>query len=178
MAYSPNLLQRIAQSSPYRWYLAALFPIGLGWFMYALEASEWERLSLHDPLPATGQFASAECVTYRRGRDRHQMVISYTFTASVYANDPTDQLALTESSFTAKQGIVHPSRAACEAALPAVQAVRAPHAVWYERSQPHLSTTSLERPDSKRFLWVWLGAIPFVAVGLLLHWRRRRRAES
>jgi MYXO-CTERM domain-containing protein len=169
-----NLFQRVAQSSPYRWYLAALFPIGIGWFMYGLEASEWKRLRLYDPVPATGAFARAECITYRRGRDRNQMVISYTFSASVYANDPNNLMAQTQSSFTAKQGIVYPSREACEVALPAVQSARAPHAVWYERSQPHMSKTTLEEPDSTRFLWICLGAIPLAAIGGLLQWRRRR----
>lgn len=174
MTRPAGLLQRIAQSSPWRWYFAALFPLGIGYFMYALEASEWERLRLYDPVPAAGEFAQAECITYRRGRTRNYLVISYSFSASVYANDPVNPLARTQAPFTAKQDIAYASREDCEAALPAIQRARAPHRVWYERSQPHLSKTTLEEPDSRRFLWICLGAIPFAAVGAMLHWRRRR----
>jgi hypothetical protein len=49
--------------SPRRWYLAALFPIAIGIFMYALESSDWERLRLRDPVPVMDEFATAECIT-------------------------------------------------------------------------------------------------------------------
>lgn len=48
------------------------------------------------------------------------------------------------------------------------------HPVWYEPSQPHLSKTTLELHGSTRFLWIGLGAIPLLAVGLMRQARRRR----
>ena len=57
-----------------------------------------------------------------------------------------------------------------------MRAAKAPHPVWFERGQPHLSKTTLEEPDSRRFLWVGLGAIPLALVGGILSLRRRRRS--
>jgi hypothetical protein len=175
MSAKSRLPQRRAHASPYSWYYAALLPIGLGYFMYAMEATEWRRLRLVDPVPAMGEFAQAECITHTRGRRENYLIVSYAFRASVYANDPVDVMARKEAVFTARQETLFPSRADCDAALPAVQRARASHPVWYERSQPHMSKATLAEPDSRRFLWVCLGAIPLVLVGALLHWRRRHR---
>lgn len=171
---SPEPSLAAAVRSPYRWYLAALFPIGIGWFMYALEASEWQRLRLYAPMPAVGEFETAECITHRRGRERERMLITYTFAANGYVRYETPGSAQPEPAFRARDSIAYPSRDACEAALPAVRQAKAPHPVWFELSQPHLSKTTLEEPDSTRFLWLWLAALPLLAVGGILHGRRRR----
>jgi len=171
---------RVFRSSPFAWYFAALFPVGVGAFMYAVEASEWKRLRLSDPVPATGEFASAECITHRRGRqsERERMAVTYAFVAAGYKTPEEEATGIPRpaSTFTATDSIAYSSRAACEAALPAVQRARAPHPVWFERGQPHSTKMTLEEPDSTRFLWLCLGALPLLAVGAMVHWRRRRIA--
>lgn len=146
--------------------------------MYALEASEWERLRLYAPMPAMGEFATAECITHRRGRERERMLITYSFVANGYVSYETPGGAQPEPVFTAKDSIAYPSREACEVALPAVRRARAPHPVWFEMSQPHSSKMTLEEPDSTRFLWIGLAAIPLLLVGGTLHWRRSRCARG
>jgi len=171
---------RVFRSSPFGWYFAALFPIGIGAFMYAVEASEWKRLRLSDPVAATGEFTNAECITHRRGRmsERERMTITYAFAAAGYKTpeEEADGMPRPASIFTATDSIAYSSRDACEAALPAVQRARAPHPVWFERNQPHSTKMTLQEPDSTRFLWLSLGAVPLLAVGAMVQWRRRRAA--
>ncbi|RZJ25586.1 MAG: hypothetical protein EOO54_05775, partial [Haliea sp.] len=119
--------------TPWRWYTAALFPIGLGWFMYGLEASDAQRWRLHDPVPAVGEFASAECAFFRK-RSQYYMSITYTFVATGYVPYVEPGAAPQPApKFTVPGGgDEYPSKAHCEAALTAVRATRQPQPVWFE----------------------------------------------
>ena len=161
-------------SSPLRWYGLAVFPIGLAAFMYGLEADGIESSRLREPVPAMGEFVSAKCVTYRKGNAIAGLVVTYAFAAP--GQDRSDRSAGPASPaarYTTDRAIDYRSRADCEAALPAMLAEKAPHSLWYEKSQPHTAMTTLEEPDSTRFLWVGLGALPLAGVGW---WLRRRAA--
>jgi hypothetical protein len=160
--------------SPWGWYGSALLPIGIGLFMYAMEASDLERFRLLDPVPAVGEFVSAECKYFRR-HNQHYMAISYAFVARGYAPyvEPGAAAQPTPTFTVQHEYAEYASPDDCEAALPAVRAAKQSHPVWFERSNPHAAKTSLEEPDSTRFLWVGLGAIPLALVGWLLGRRRR-----
>lgn len=160
--------------SPYHWYVAALFPIAIGLFMYGMEASDVQRFRLADPVAAMGEFVTAKCITYRKGRRTNVMVVTYAFVATAPVQyDGNLQATQALSNYTTDYGIEHRSREDCDAALPEVLAAKAPHPVWYERTQPHTARLTLEEPDSTRFLWVGLGALPLAGVG----WWMRRRAS-
>lgn len=150
---------------PWNWYFAAALSIGIGWFMYAMEASDVEKFRLADPVPATGFFAQAECKVLGRKVRRNTLQFTYRF---VTAESPQNYTALRE--------IEYPTMAACEADLPAVQAARTPHPVWFERNNPHSSRTTLAEPDSRRFLLVCLAAVPFALIGWAAGRRLRRQA--
>lgn len=176
---SSDLSARSVWSSPWRWYLAALLPIWTGYFMYKTEASEQQRLRLHSPVQAVGEFVSAECVRPRkRSFQEHWLTTTYAFVAAGYVSyeeqaSPGPRPAPT---FTAVDWALYSSLAECESALSAVRSAKAPHPVWFEKGQPHSSKTTLEEPDSTRFLWVALGAVPLVLTGGILSLRRRRRS--
>jgi hypothetical protein len=173
---SPDSSSRAARSSPIHWYLAALLPIWIGYFMYKTEASEQQRLRLLDPVAAVGEFVKAECIRPRkRSFQDYWLATTYAFVATGYVSyeehaTPGSRPAPT---FTAVDWVLFPSQAECEAALAGVRSAKAPHPVWFERNQPHSSKTTLEEPDSTRFLWLALVAIPLLLVGAILHWRRR-----
>jgi hypothetical protein len=176
---SPDLPVRSAWSSPLRWYLAALLPIWTGFFMYKTESSEQERLRLYDPVPAVGEFVSAECVRPRkRSWQEYWLTTTYAFVAAGYVSyeeqaNPDPRPAPT---FEAVDWVLYSSQAECEAALSVVQAAKAPRPVWFEKGNPHSAKTTLVVPDSTRFLWVGLGAVPLVLIGGFLSLRRRRRS--
>jgi len=159
--------------SPWTWYGLALLPMGIGYFMYALQEDGNKRLRLSDPVPAMGSFVKAECLTSLRGNMRVWMNITYAFVAPDYkeyvsgSNTPQPR-----PDFKTGASQKYSSLDDCEAALPAVRAARTPHQVWYERNTPSTARTSLEEVDSKPFLFVCLGAIPLALVGLFLGWRR------
>ncbi|WP_313915488.1 hypothetical protein [Tahibacter sp.] len=176
---SPDLSAPSAWSSPLRWYLAALVPIWTGYFMYKTEASEQERLRLHDPVPAVGEFVSAECVRPRkRSYQEYWLTTTYAFVAAGYVSyeEQASPGSRPAPTFTAVDWVWYPSLAECEAARSAVRSAKAPHPVWFEKGQPHSSKTTLEEPDSTRFLWLGLGAVPLVLIGGILALRRRRRS--
>jgi hypothetical protein len=174
---SPDSSSQSEWSSPLRWYIAALLPIWTGYFMYKTEASEHERLRLYDPVPAVGEFVSAECVRPRK-RNWHEywLTTTYSFVAVGYVSYEASETPgpRPAPTFTAVDWALHSSEAECQAALSAVQLAKAPHPVWFEKGNPHSSKTTLEEPDSTRFLWIGLGAIPLASVGLVLSRRRRR----
>ena len=80
-----------AWSSPYRWYLAALFPVAIAVFMYALEADGVESSRLRNPVPATGEFVSAECITHRKGSNPNYMYVTYEFIATGFVKHGYEQ---------------------------------------------------------------------------------------
>ena len=166
-----------AWSSPYRWYPAALLPVAIAVFMYALEADGVESSRLRNPLPVMGEFVSAECITHRKGSNRNHMYVTYEFIATGFVKHAYEQGVETSQhspKFTTKGWVKYSSRAECDAALPAIQAAKAPHAIWFEKDQPYAAKTTLDEPDSARFLWICLGAIPLIAVGRWLSSRQRR----
>ena len=67
------------------------------------------------------------------------------------------------------------TRAECEAALPAIQAAKAPRPLWFEKDQPRIARTSPEAPSRPQLLLIGLVGIPFFAIGWLLRRRQRRR---
>lgn len=176
---SPDLSARSAWSSPVRWYLAALLPIWTGFFMYKTEASEQERLRLHDPVPAVGEFVSAECFRPRKRRwEEYWLTTTYAFVATGYVSyeeqeNPGPRPAQT---FKVVDWVLYSSQAECEAALSVVLAAKSPRPVWFEKGNPYSAKTTLEESDSTRFLWIGLGAIPLVLVGGILSLRRSRRS--
>ena len=166
-----------AWSSPYRWYPAALLPVAIAVFMYALEADGVESSRLRNPLPVMGEFVSAECITHRKGSNRNHMYVTYEFIATGFVKHAYEQGVETSQhspKFTTKGWVKYSSRAECDAALPAIQAAKAPHAIWFEKDQPYAAKTTLDEPDSARFLWLCLGAIPLIAVGWWLSIRQRQ----
>ena len=166
-----------AWSSPYRWYLAALLPVAIAVFMYALEADGVESSRLRNPVPGMGEFVSAECITHRKGSNRNYMYVTYEFIATgfvKYGYERGVETSQISPKFTTKGWVNYPSRADCDAALPARQAAKAPHAIWFEKDQPYAAKTTLDEPYSARFLWICLGAIPLIAVGWWMSMRRRR----
>ena len=166
-----------AWSSPYRWYLAALLPVAIAVFMYALEADGVESSRLRNPLPVMGEFVSAECITHRKGSNRNHMYVTYEFIATGFVKHAYEHGVETSQhspKFTTKGWVKYSSRAECDAALPAIQAAKAPHAIWFEKDQPYAAKTTLDEPDSARFLWLCLGAIPLIAVGWWLSIRQRQ----
>ena len=166
-----------AWSSPYRWFLAALLPVAIAVFMYALEADGVESSRLRNPVPVTGEFVSAECVTHRKGFNPHYLYVTYEFVATGFVKYGYEQGVETSQlspKFTTKGWVKYSSRAECDAALPAIQAAKAPHAIWFEKDQPYAAKTTLDEPDSARFLWICLGAIPLIAVGWWMSMRRRQ----
>ena len=169
-----------AWSLPYRWYLAALFPVAIAVFMYALEADGLEHSRLRNPVPVMGEFVSAECITYRKGFNPNYLYVTYEFIATGFVKHGYEQGVETSKhspKFTTKGWVNYPSRAECDAALPAVKAAKAPHQIWFEKDQPYAAKTTLEEPDSARFLWICLGAIPLICVGWWLSSRRRRHIK-
>ena len=169
-----------AWSSPYRWYLASLFPVAIAVFMYALEADGVESSRLRNPVPVTGEFVSAECITHRKGSNRNYMYVTYEFIATGFVKQGYERGVETSQispKFTTKGGVNYPSRAGCDAALPGVRVAKAPHAIWFEKDQPFAAKTTLDEPDSARFLWICLGAIPLIAVGWWMSVRRRTQAK-
>jgi hypothetical protein len=176
---SPDLSARFASSSPLGWYLAALLPVWIGFFMYKTEASEQERLRLHAPVPAVGEFVSAECFRPRkRSWQEYWLTTSYAFVAAGYVSyeEQANPGTRPVQTFKAVDWVLYSSQAECEAALLVVQAAKAPRPIWFEKGNPHSAKTTLEEPDSTRFLWVGLGAIPLVLTGGILSLRRRRRS--
>ena len=165
-----------AWSSPYRWYLAALLPVAIAVFMYALEADGVESSRLRNPVPVKGEFVGAECVTHRKGFNPHYLYVTYEFVATgfvEYGYEQGVESSQISPKFTTKGWVNYPSRADCDAALPAVKAAKAPHQIWFEKDQPYAAKTTLDEPDSARFLWIGLGAIPLIAVGWWISFRRR-----
>ena len=165
-----------AWSSPYRWFLAALLPVAIAVFMYALEADGVESSRLRNPVPVMGEFVSAECITHRKGLNPNHMYVTYEFIATGFVKHAYEQGVETSQlspKFTTKGWVNYPSRADCDAALPAIQAAKAPHAIWFEKDQPYAAKTTLDEPNSARFLWIGLGAIPLIVIGRWLSLRRR-----
>lgn len=173
-----SLVQTFLSSSPYPWYAAAFVPIGIGFFMYSIEATDAQADRLRDPVAVVGEFVTAQCATRSKGMYPHSMVLIYSFTVPGFMKleqgDTTPRLA---ENFSASKGVTYPSRLDCDAALPAVLAAKAPQRIWYERTQPDISRPTLEEPDSTRFLWLGLGAIPLFGAGWWLR-RRRKRVEA
>ena len=170
-----------AWSSPYRWYLAALLPVAIAIFMYALEADGVESSRLRNPVPVTGEFVSAECVTHRKGFNPNYLYVTYEFIATGFVKHGYEQgAAISEASpkFTTKGWVNYASRAECDAALPAVKAAKAPHQIWFEKDQPYAAKTTLDEPNSARFLWIGLGAIPLILIGRWLSLRQRFLANA
>ena len=103
------------------------------------------------------------------------MNLTYAFKAPGFVRyeqgDATPRLA---ENYSLLVDVVYDAREDCEAELPAVVAAQSPHPVWFERSEPHTARHTLEEPDSTRFLWVGLGALPLAAVG----WWLRRREQA
>ncbi len=161
--------------SPWTWYGLALFPIGIGWFMYALEADGWEKMRLSEPVRTTGAFVKAQCVAVGRTRS-YYLRTTYAFTVPGHVM-PQWNPAVPPGppDFTTIGDVEFPSPSACEAALPAAQAARAPHALWFEKNNPYSARTTLEEPDSRRLLLVMLGALPLALAGLFVG--RRQRPE-
>lgn len=177
---SSDLSARSVWSSPWGWYLAALLPIWTGYFMYKVEASEHERLRLHSPVQAVGEFVSAECVRPRkRSYQEYWLTTTYAFVAAGYVSyeEQTTPEPRSAPTFTAVDWVQYSSQSECETALSVVRSAKAPHPVWFEKGHPHSSKTTLEEPDSTRFFWIWLGAIPLVLTGAILSLRRRRRSR-
>jgi hypothetical protein len=84
---SPDSSSRAARSSPIHWYLAALLPIWIGYFMYKTEASEQQRLRLLDPVAAVGEFVKAECIRPRkRSFQDYWLATTYAFVAAGYVS--------------------------------------------------------------------------------------------
>lgn len=175
---SPDLPAPSARSSPWGWYLAALIPIWIGFFMYKTEASDQQRLRLYDPVPAVGEFVSAKCTHRRRSFQEYWLTTTYAFVATGYVSYEEQETPgpRPAPTFTAADSALYSSEAECETALSAVQSAKAPHPVWFEKNNPHSSRTTLQEPDSTRFLWIGLGAIPLVLTGSILSLRRRRRS--
>jgi hypothetical protein len=149
--------------------------VGVGFFMYALEASDAERFRLRDPVQTVGAYAGAVCITLRKGSDPHRLRITYAFTVPGFVRYRGDSGApQPDERYTTTVDVIHPSRQACEAALPAANAARPPHPIWFERTEPHTARPSLQDPDSTRFLWLGLGALPLAGVG----WTLARRART
>lgn len=162
--------------SPWTWYGFALFPIGIGWFMYALEADGLQKMRLSEPVRTVGQFVKAECVGIGRKKTSYYLSTTYAFSVPGYEM-PQWNPAFPPGppDFTAIGLVEFDSPGACEAVLPAAQAARAPHPIWFEKNNPHASRTTLEERDSRRFLLVMLGAVPLALIGLFVG--RRRRSE-
>lgn len=155
--------------------MAALLPPGVGLFMYAMEASDAERFRLRDPVQTVGDYTRAACVTMRKGSDPHRMRITYAFKVPGFVRHSGDGGApQPDERYTTTVDVIHPSRQACEAALPATDAARPPHPIWFERTEPHTARPTLQEPDSTRFLWLGLGALPMLGVG----WTLARRARA
>lgn len=155
--------------SPWTWYGLALFPIGMGWFMYALEADGLEKSRLREPVRTTGAFVKAECVVTGRRRDSYSLRTTYAFSVPGYVM-PQWNPAVPPGppDFTTIGDVEFPSLSACEQALPAAQAAKAPHPLWFEKSNPLTVRTTLEEPDSRRFLLIMLGALPLALTGLFM----------
>ena len=84
----------------------------------------------------TGKFVNAECITHRKGLNPNHMYVTYEFIATGFVKLGYEQGAETSQispKFTTKGGVRYPSRADCDAALPAVQAAKAPHPLWFEK---------------------------------------------
>lgn len=162
--------------SPWTWYGLALFPIGIGYFMYALQEDGNKRSRLSDPVRTVGEFVKAECVVTGRRKDSYSLHTTYAYTATGYVPPQTNPyLPPARPNFTASGFVEFPSPGACEAALPAAQAAKASHPIWYEKRHPYTAITTLEEPDSRRFLLLMLGALPLALAGLFVG--RRRQPE-
>ncbi|RZJ23784.1 MAG: hypothetical protein EOO54_10575 [Haliea sp.] len=115
----------------------------------------------------------AECVV-TRGRNRsYYLRTTYAFTVPGYVM-PQWNPAVPPGppDFTTIGDVEFDSPSACETALPAALAARAPLPIWFERNNPHAARTTLQEPDSTRFLLISLGALPLALVGWMLGRRR------
>ena len=151
----------------------------IGTFVAVMEASDVSNRRLRDPVPATGEFVKAECVTHmRRGRvQREAMHTTYEFVAAGYVR-PAEGTSPAQVSpkFTGLGSVDFVTRAECEAALPTAYALRAPRQLWFEREYPHQSMATLDEPNSWRLLLIGLFGIPFFIIGWLLR-RQRNNAQ-
>ncbi|RZJ25587.1 MAG: hypothetical protein EOO54_05780 [Haliea sp.] len=165
--------------TPGTWYTGALIVAGVGGFMYALEADGVKGMRLSEPVRTMGEFVKAECVV-TRGRNRsYYLRTTYAFTVPGYVM-PQWNPAVPPGppNFTNIGDVEFDSPSACEEALPAALAARAPHPIWFEKSNPHAARTTLEEPDSRRFLLVSLAALPLALIGWLVGRPRRRLAQD
>ena len=168
------------------WWIIALFPVALGCLMYFVEASDFEKSRLVNPVATVGEFVQAECRVYR-GRaqsalDAGHMRVTYGFKTQDgqsydAAGAPVERSAQPVRSFTTINDIPYRSWAECEAALPVVQATKASRPVWYEAGNPHAARPSLDPPDSSGYFWVGLAAIPLALYAWLLGVLRQRQGQ-
>lgn len=169
--------------SPYRWLVAALIGAAAGIVPYAMETDTLQQSRLREPVPSTGRFVDAQCITdtKRRTLAAIRMVTTYEFVAVgfvQYGYENGVETAQSSPTFSARGERDYRSRIECDATLPAVRAARQSQPVWFEASNPRTAVTSLAEPDSRRFLWICLSALPPLAVGLWLILLRRQRRHA
>lgn len=157
---------------PSQWYGAALVMPAINVFMAVMESSGVSDRRLRNPVPAMGEYVKAECITQKRRRNRKPrevLQVTYEFIAAGYVKPAeSNRPAQASLKFTAIDQTVFVTRADCEVALPAVNAVKGPRPLWFERDYPYESMTTLDEPNSWRLLLVGLFGIPFFIIGWVL----------
>lgn len=158
------------------WFTAALIAVGAGYFMYAMEADGVKSARLRNPVPTMGEYVKAECVhaSNGKGNDTYDLRTTYAFVAIGFVSYQQGSAAPVQPMKFTTDGWVQYSRMdECEAALPAVLVAKAPRPIWFEKDQPHSARTTLDEPDSRRFLLVSIAGVPLALIGWFLGRRRR-----
>ena len=167
------------------WWIIALFPVALGCLMYFVEASDFEKSRLVNPVATVGEFVRGECRTYRKAGafvSPHYMRVTYGFKApdgQSYdaAGAMGERSAQPLRLFTATKDVSYQSWAECEVALPLMRDGKTSRPVWYELASPDAASTSLDAPDSIGFLWLGLATLPLALYAWLLGVLRQRHGQ-
>ena len=183
---TPPTTNEISARLVHWWCIAALFPLGIGFLMYFVESSDAEKYRLINSVAAVGEFSAAACQTYRKAgafTSPHYMRVTYAFNAPGVqsydaASAPTPRSTQPFETFTMTKEVRYRSWAECAAALPVVQALRAPQPLWYEAGNPHSAQSSLDARDSTVYLWLGLLGIPLAMYAWLLGLLRARQAQT